>query len=92
MFVANSDDDANNGADDDYNGNHCCFFVFPDLFFRQTNKQSFNSIIYSFLHNMFRPSGPGHMRLSTGQNSCSQEVKVNFVSILGSKSESKGPY
>ena len=42
---------------------------------------------------MFRPSGPDHMRHSTGQNSHSQEMKVNFVfDTRQQKSESKGLY
>ena len=38
---------------------------------------------------MFQPSGPDHMRLSTVQNSHSQHVKVNFVSIQSLKQKVK---
>ena len=45
---------------------HPWLFIFPDL--DSDNKDGFDSVVYLvFSHNMFRPSGPGHVLATTGQ-------------------------
>ena len=68
--------------------NHCDYFLFPDLSFRQIPTIWIQYLFFFSLHNMFRPSYPDHVLALTGL--CLTCLWLGFVNWVGGGDPSKG--